>query len=193
MEPSAASLLLEVWREARQDLTIAEAAGRIVPILAQRFPLDLVLVRRLDRERACLETVAAEVHGHGTVPEQVRSDCTPADLERLLFWGARREVFRGPAHRASVSLPRLLPRGIEGDVLVGPLAARDGFLGVLALAARPPRRFQAEHELLLADLLEPLAVALRNDRRLRELTALREAVEADNRSLLSRLGRHDIS
>src|SRR5207248_5011881 len=35
--------------------------------------------------------------------------------------------------------------------------------------------------------------ALQNDCRLRELTALREAVEADNRSLLSRLDRHDIS
>jgi transcriptional regulator with GAF, ATPase, and Fis domain len=41
-------------------------------------------------------------------------------------------------------------------------------------------------------LLEPFAVALENDRRLRELTSLREALEADNRSLLSRLGRHDI-
>jgi transcriptional regulator with GAF, ATPase, and Fis domain len=36
-------------------------------------------------------------------------------------------------------------------------------------------------------------VALENDRRLRELTSLREAVEAENRSLLSRLGRHDIT
>ena len=32
-------------------------------------------------------------------------------------------------------------------------------------------------------------MALRNDRRLRELTALREAAEADKQSLLRRLGR----
>src|ERR1700758_4610715 len=34
---------------------------------------------------------------------------------------------------------------------------------------------------------------MENDRRVRELNSLREALEADNRSLLSRLGRHDIS
>jgi len=42
-------------------------------------------------------------------------------------------------------------------------------------------------------LREPFALALENDRQLRELTQLREAAEADRRSLLSRLGREDIS
>ena len=42
-------------------------------------------------------------------------------------------------------------------------------------------------------LFEPFAVALENDHRLRELVSLREALEADKRSLLSRLDRHDIS
>src|SRR5436305_10140194 len=41
-------------------------------------------------------------------------------------------------------------------------------------------------------LREPFAVALENGGRVREVTELREALEADNRSLLSRLGRHDI-
>ena len=64
---------------------------------------------------------------------------------------------------------------------------------MVVLLARPGHAFRAEHEELLTALREPLAVALENDRRLREMTALREAMEADNRSLLSRLGRHDIS
>jgi transcriptional regulator with GAF, ATPase, and Fis domain len=46
---------------------------------------------------------------------------------------------------------------------------------------------------MLALLQEPLAVALENDRRLHELAALREAAEADRRSLLRRLGRQDIA
>ncbi len=45
----------------------------------------------------------------------------------------------------------------------------------------------------MQSLLEPFAVALENDHRLRELVALRESLEADKRSLLSRLDRHDIS
>ena len=39
------------------------------------------------------------------------------------------------------------------------------------------------------ELREPFAAALENDRRLRELTALRRAAEADRTSLLARLGR----
>ena len=42
-------------------------------------------------------------------------------------------------------------------------------------------------------LLEPFAVALQNDTRHHETLRLREAVEADNRALLTRLAREDIS
>jgi transcriptional regulator with GAF, ATPase, and Fis domain len=42
---------------------------------------------------------------------------------------------------------------------------------------------------LCAELREPFTTALENDRRLRELTALRRAAEADRTSLLTRLGR----
>jgi transcriptional regulator with GAF, ATPase, and Fis domain len=42
-------------------------------------------------------------------------------------------------------------------------------------------------------LLEPFSVALENDRRLRETEALREAAEADKRSLLTRLGRRQLT
>ena len=44
---------------------------------------------------------------------------------------------------------------------------------------------------MLQAILEPVAAALENDRRLRELTALREAAEAEKQSLLRRLGRTD--
>ena len=42
-------------------------------------------------------------------------------------------------------------------------------------------------------LLEPFSAVLENDRRMHELATLREAAEADRRSLLSRLGRSDMS
>ena len=46
---------------------------------------------------------------------------------------------------------------------------------------------------MLEALLEPFSAALENDRRLHELAALRQAAEADRRSLLSRLGRREMS
>ena len=50
-------------------------------------------------------------------------------------------------------------------------------------------RFERDDVELVQLLLEPFSVALDNDQRLREMAALREAAEADKRSLLTRLGR----
>ena len=54
------------------------------------------------------------------------------------------------------------------------------------------RRFSRTQIDLLASLAEPLAAALDNDARLHEIAALREAAEADRRSLLNRFGRKDV-
>jgi transcriptional regulator with GAF, ATPase, and Fis domain len=50
-------------------------------------------------------------------------------------------------------------------------------------------RFEACHLDLVRLLLEPFSAAMENDHRLHEMAALREAAEADKRSLLTRLGR----
>ena len=54
-------------------------------------------------------------------------------------------------------------------------------------------RFCAAHRKLADAMLEPFSAVLENDRRLHELAALREAAEADRRSLLSRLGRQEMT
>ena len=102
-------------------------------------------------------------------------------------------MLRGTDRVVRRRLPGLLPEGLEGQVLAGPLVVRDAPAGVLLLIASPRHELRPEHIDLVDALLEPFAVALENDHRLRELVSLREALEADKRSLLSRLGRHDIS
>jgi transcriptional regulator with GAF, ATPase, and Fis domain len=77
---------------------------------------------------------------------------------------------------------------VAGEVLLGPLKAEHGRPGVLVFTAAGGR-FDDEHVRLMETLLEPFAVALENDRRVHELRTLRAAAEAENRSLLSRLGR----
>src|SRR5690606_4279314 len=120
------------------------------------------------------------------VPDRVRSEVTQEGLQGLMAWCHRRQVLR-LAHRSrTAGPPGLLPEGLSGEILAGPLNADDGPVGLLLLATSPPRHFRGEHSELLGTLLDPFAVALENDRRLRELTTLREAVEADNRSLLTK-------
>ena len=74
-------------------------------------------------------------------------------------------------------------------MLAGPLGDPAGHCGVLVLLAPAGRLFHPRHVELAQLLLEPFSVALENDLRLREMAALREAAEADKRSLLTRLGR----
>ncbi|HMB07486.1 MAG TPA: sigma 54-interacting transcriptional regulator [Isosphaeraceae bacterium] len=188
-----AHLLLGVWREACRHIQIGESVERVAPLLGHRLPVDLVLIRHFDLQRPCAETVAVGSCRPGPVPTRARTECSSQDLECILAWCRRGEVIRQQARTVSRRLPALLPTDVEGEVLAGPLNTEGGPAGVLLLVARLPHEFRAEHEELLHALLEPFTVALENDRRLRELTALREAVEADNRSLLSRLGRYDIT
>jgi len=186
-------MLLDVWQEACRHIEIAEFVSGIVPVLVRRLPVDLVLVRHLDLQRSCVETVAVGRSRAHPIPDQARTDCTLQEIEQLVSWSREGSVVRDNAREVRNLLPGLLPADIEGQVLAGSLNRDREPIGALVFVADLARSFRVEHEGMMTALLEPFAVALENDGRLRELTSLREAVEAENRSLLSRLGRQDIS
>jgi transcriptional regulator with GAF, ATPase, and Fis domain len=186
-------LLLDVWREVCRHIEIEESVARVAPLLVRRLPEGLLLVRHIDLPRSCVETVATGLGRAERVSLHPRTACSAVELERLLVWCKQERMLHGRAPALANWLPGLLPAGLDEEILVGPLNTAEGPVGVLVLVARPGHAFRPEHEDMVRTLLEPFTVALENDRRLRELSALREAVEADNRSLLSRLGRHDIS
>jgi transcriptional regulator with GAF, ATPase, and Fis domain len=187
------NLLLDVWREVCRHIEIGESVERVGPLLVRRLPVDLLLVRRLDVPRAGLETVATGHYRGAAVSVRPRSECGAGELDRLLSWCEERQILWQPVAKVRQQLPGLLPEVLDGETLAGPLVSDDGPAGVLILVARPPHAFRADHEDLVRCLLEPFTVALENDRRVRELLTLRETLEADKRSLLSRLDRHDIS
>jgi transcriptional regulator with GAF, ATPase, and Fis domain len=193
-----AGVLLDVWREVCRHIEIEESIGRLGPTLLKRIPCERMLVRRLDPARSCVETVAIAARpsrsvGSAGEPERARTALAPRDLERLASWCANRKVERGTDRAIRRKLPGLLPDGTVGTVLAGPLVVQDGPAGILLSIGDSSREIRDEHVDLMQSLLEPFAVALENDHRLRELVSLREALEADKRSLLSRLERHDIS
>jgi transcriptional regulator with GAF, ATPase, and Fis domain len=186
-------LLLDTWREVCRHIEIGESVDRVVPILTERMPLDVFWVRRIDVNRSCVETVATGQCRGQVPPVRARSDVSPDELAQLLAWCEQRKILHQPVQSIYRSFPGLCPEGLDGEVLAGPLRAHDRPAGAILLFARPPVSFTAEHAEMLQALLEPFEIALDNDLRVRELTSLREALEAENQSLLSRLGRHDIS
>jgi transcriptional regulator with GAF, ATPase, and Fis domain len=197
MEQQFQQLLLAVWQEACRHIEIGESTANIAAVLARHVPAQRVLVRRIDRARSGIETVAFGL-SRGR-PADTRVDCSVAELESLLAWCRRGRVARrrgagDPIAQAedcdaAVPLSKAILDGHRGDALIGPLGDPAGHCGVLVFLAPPDRRFEPQHVNLVQLLLEPFSVALENDLRLREMTALREAAEADKRSLLVKLGR----
>src|SRR5690606_24336315 len=82
---------------------------------------------------------------------------------------------------------------LASDYRLLPLTHGRDTLGALLVVAGEGVRFNRRHEGLIEAIQLPFAAALANDRRLHELATLREAAEADRRTLLRRLGRTDIS
>lgn len=186
-------LLLDVWREACRHIEIAEAIDLIVPLLVRQLPLDRLLVRTIDLERASLSTMAATSKDPSRSPPHVRTECSIDTVDQLMQWCRRGKILRSKTHALRGCFANLISADTVGEILAGPLNLHDGPPGILIAVAEGENVFQVEHEQLFSVLLEPFTVALENDRRLRELVALREKVEAENRSLRNKLGRNDLA
>ena len=159
------------------------------------MPIDAALVRELNARRSRLETVAIGSPRKRKEPclHVGAVECSSAEAARFLAWCRRGEV----AHSVGRLTPEdawglCAPREGRAEALIGPLESQRGFQGVLVVLARPGESFEARHLELFRTLLDPFAVALDNHHRLRELTALREAAEAEKQSLVTRLGRGQV-
>ncbi|MCU0833917.1 MAG: sigma 54-interacting transcriptional regulator [Chromatiaceae bacterium] len=184
-------LLLDVWQQACRNIHIEQSAQAIAEVVSRRLPIDGLLVRQIDSVRGRLDTLAAV--GPAARPTRAEEPLTEETCERLIAWCATRAIARGTAAEIDRRLPGLLPNGVSGGILAGGLVLEGSAVGAAVLTVAEPGAFAAEHEPMLAALLDPLAVAVQNDRMVRELSALREAAEADRASLLARLGRQDIA
>jgi transcriptional regulator with GAF, ATPase, and Fis domain len=185
-------VLLGVWREACRHIEIDPSTETIGRIVARYLPIRAIVVRRVDAERSVVETVG--VGGEGILDDdrESRQECSAEQRKRFESWCRRGQVV--PV-RAEASVPAelrpVLPESRETDVLIGPLGESVDCRGALLLVGRPKCRFTERHRQIAAALLDPFSAALANDHQLRELTRLREAAEAQNRSLLTKLGRNE--
>jgi transcriptional regulator with GAF, ATPase, and Fis domain len=187
------SLLLKVWRCACEHIEIHECTSLIAPLLRKHLPVDVVLVQRIEPERSSLETVGWGAFRSAPQVKGTRTLLKPEDLERLLAWCRRGEVLRMPGDKGPIAPELMVPEGVDGETLVGPLSGNDGPSGLLLLVACPPRSFSELHKEVTKALVEPFSVALENDRQLRAMRTHQEAAEADRHSLLTKLGRQEIS
>ena len=187
---SLKDLALSVWRQACGGRPLAESIVPIADALGRRMPLTRLRILAFDPDQSRLLTLAARGETGADDPSEGLSEEQREELRR---WCRLARPARGPAGHIARAVPGLIPAGWRGEILACGLTHAGELLGAWILGTDPPAGFLPEHEPILATLGEPIAVALRHERQLRELTSLREAAEADRRSLLARLGRQDIT
>jgi hydrogenase-4 transcriptional activator len=183
--------VLSVWREACRHIDIDESIERIARLLPSRLPADALIVRAFNVTEHRINTVAVGLTRGGPPIVPRHREVTAEQMNGLLAWCRRGELAHGTPESRDALLRLLVP--IEsGEWIVGPLRRDTEPIGALVLFARPPHRFDDRHLPTAEALLEPIAIAVANDFHFHELARLREAVEAENRALRSRLERDSV-
>ena len=188
-------LMLDVWREVCKHLELREAIELIAPLLRQRVPLAGLIVRRVDLNRSVSEAAVAAwlTDPPGRTWQPARTPLSEGAAAYLFDWASH-----APARRLSFPQDRTafeilgLTRD-AGDIVAAVLMEEGHPDSVVAMVAERGATFDDDAVQLLERLLEPMSAAVANDARIQEMTRMRAAVEADNRALLSRLARSDLS
>ena len=186
------SLSLQLWRAVGRHDELRPALEAALAAVLPRLPVWLAAIRVLAPQHRLWETVAVSGDGPGTAFASAdrAADDGHADLPEDL---RRERVMQVDARGFARAHPGVLPHAAAGPLLLAVIADDPRVTGVLLLAGPETSALTpAARDAVLA-LVEPLGSALRHFARQRDAAALREVAEADRRSLLSRLGRTDIS
>jgi hydrogenase-4 transcriptional activator len=186
------ALLLEVWREASRQSEIGGLLQTVARMLQPHMPAKHWVVRRIDFARCFVETVAVGAVGTDPPLRESRSEFARTVEADVVQWAQAGAALRWRPSDPPSPLGPFVPDGMAEECLIGPLVSGGRLIGALVLSALPGRSFGSLHVELAGVLAEPFAVALENDHRQREMNALREAAEAEKRSLLTRLGRKSL-
>jgi transcriptional regulator with GAF, ATPase, and Fis domain len=187
------TILLDVWREACRHDDIQQSAQTIARILTHRLPLDSLQTIAFDLDQGQLLLRATAAGDGGVGGGLARRSLRPIDRRLLQNWVRRHEAILhriGDTPNDAVAL--LVDTPIDGSWIAAPLCGEQVAAGALLLRAHGDEQFTRLHLRMVEGLIEPFSVLLDNDHRRHELTALREAAEADKRSALSRLGRDEL-
>jgi transcriptional regulator with GAF, ATPase, and Fis domain len=183
--------LLDVWRSATSPGELTRALDRVAVIAGGRCGLESVAIRRLDLTRGLVETVAVGRSRPAAPVPPARTERSAEQVAGLLDW------CRSPGALA-LDDPRILELagaaglGVDRAIIVGGLSAGD-VDGIAIFVGRAGHSLDPGGVAFVRAMLDPLAIALANDARTRELTRLRAALEADRQALLERLERQDVS
>jgi len=187
-------IILDVWREACQHIKIEESVPFITKLLKPHLYLNQLLLRRIDLNHKQIDTFAVGFSGIKHKQDFSSKKCSDIQIEKLEKWFNKNEILKKNSDVKNDELISLmLPFEREHDVLIGPLIKHHDTLTVLILVAISKKYFETQHIKMINMLLEPFKIAVENNYHLKETIKLKEAAEADKKTLLLKLNRKDIS
>jgi hydrogenase-4 transcriptional activator len=178
-----------LWREIALQADLANSLPKIFNLLSAHVQLDAMTVRRLGAAGNWIQTIAS-VPFSSANPDFTRHPIKENDA--ILDWFFSGEFLESHTAATSPGLSELIPAGLTGSLVTCPLASGNKPVGV-CIWKFPTEQEKARALAFLGHVLEPLSAAIYNHRQIHELQNFREKVEADNRSLLAKLDRLDIS
>ena len=176
------SIDLRIWKEACLQAELPVLLERVLPILATRLPVDLVCVRRIDRESARLELVAAMRRSGLPMPGPLRTELEANDLRLLLEWAAQGVPRRVNGASRDPRIRLIVPPGMKEQALAGPLIIDGRPEGVLVFTAEPGTTFSDAHMQTFGAVLAPFAAVLEKHRLRHEVDRLKETALAERRA-----------
>jgi hydrogenase-4 transcriptional activator len=185
--------LLNFWRETSGDIELESSCAKITSLLSEMIPLESLMIRELNPPGRTLETFAfACLNPNPDHAEPAITPCDPEVWKDLLRFIRQGKILRGPELSGHALSSVLIPDSANRDILIGPLSREGQALGILVLSGHS-QSFSQNHAQIMSMILEPVAAALSNTMRLREVNASREAAEADKNSLLQKLSRKSLT
>lgn len=185
------SILLEVWQLTSKHLEISESISMIADLIKQNLRFDQIIIFQHNDQKQNLlwiaqaypepcsdfpQTIELNNNDNNTLQKvfQTNETCNLSSLENKF---ASIRCFHSMRQNYTLFFGALYFHNEAG----------------LLLILRDKKIPFNQHEMMLFNtLLEPFSVALENHSRLHELERLRRAVEAENTSLLAKLGRQNI-
>jgi len=176
------------------SLDIDEALTNTFEYIKQIIPADGLGLAHLDLERGKIVSVATVLHEgaqvmfHGQKPEidmdkeQVQSLLESVNDSTVTY------ISNNPASLPD-GLIDLFPNLASSSCLSLHLTMNDQVIGRFIVAAEGLNRYSEDDAKLLETVKEPIAIALSNVRRFRELHRIKEILAEDNRTLSDKLKR----
>ncbi|MBM4312189.1 MAG: hypothetical protein FJ119_14770, partial [Deltaproteobacteria bacterium] len=149
-------LLLEIWQEACKHIRLVEMLATVAPMLRDDFPLEQIIICRIDSANSCVSTMALGFLDSAGQPASGRAPCSASQLHALQDWWSAEatELFSG-GHALPFSLQTITAPYAGRDILLAPVGRPDGLQAILVMIAECGKRLQTRHQELAGLLREP--------------------------------------